>query len=206
MQTKLRRKPKGAYHHGQLERALLEAALATIREEGVQALTLRGVGSRLSVSRTALYRHFEDKTALLARVASEGFRLLGEALSGAMAGVPEGGDALQAMGAAYVRFAVNNHSHYQTMFGGFLKDWGKYPDLIENAEAAFSLLLDMIRDEQARGRIISGEPIELAEVIWSLSHGVATLAVAGQLKRTPASAEDLVLLGCRLLENGLRPR
>src|SRR5215831_17121958 len=75
---------KGAYHHGDLERSLVEAALVTIQEEGVEALTLRGVGARLGVSRTALYRHFEDKTALLARVALEGFRLFREALQTAV--------------------------------------------------------------------------------------------------------------------------
>ena len=76
---------KRAYHHGDLERSLIEEALTVIREEGVQALTLRGVGSRLGVSRTALYRHFDDKEALLARVAAEGFKRFHEALSGAVA-------------------------------------------------------------------------------------------------------------------------
>ena len=64
------------YHHGNLEAALLESALETIRIEGVDAVTLRGVGAKVGVSRTALYRHFSDKAALMARVASEGFRLL----------------------------------------------------------------------------------------------------------------------------------
>ena len=56
-----------------------------IQKEGVQALTLRGVGARLGVSRTALYRHFDDKEALLARVASEGFKRFHEALAAAVA-------------------------------------------------------------------------------------------------------------------------
>jgi AcrR family transcriptional regulator len=86
MTSKPQRKRKGAYHHGDLERALVEAALRTIRLEGVQGLTLRGVGAQLGVSRTALYRHFEDKAALVARVALEGFTLFHEALSAAIPG------------------------------------------------------------------------------------------------------------------------
>ncbi len=207
MAVRLRRKRKGAYHHGDLERALLEAALRTIREEGVQALTLRQVGARLDVSRTALYRHFHDKAALLARVASEGFRLLCEALSSARASASKQRlDTLQAMARAYVHFAVVNQSHYQTMFGGVLEDWNRYPDLIEHASAAFNLLLDTIRDEQQQGRIVSGDPIELAEITWSLSHGIATLGVGRQLERTPTSVEDLAVLACRTLETGLRPK
>src|ERR1700704_838751 len=93
---------KGAYHHGDLERALVDAAVVMIREEGVQAFTLRSVGARVGVSRTALYRHFDDKAALLARVASAGFRRLHAALAKAAAS-QRGADPLQAMAAAYVR-------------------------------------------------------------------------------------------------------
>ena len=60
------RKRADRYHHGDLRRALLQAAVRTIRSHGVDGLTLRGVGSTLGVSRTALYRHFTDKAALLA--------------------------------------------------------------------------------------------------------------------------------------------
>lgn len=204
MPTRLERKRRGAYHHGNLEPALVDAALRTIREEGVRALTLRGVGARLGVSRTALYRHFDDKSALLARVASEGFRLLHEALAGAIAqAAAERGDALQAMARAYVRFALENQPHYQTMFGGFLEDWSRYPDLVRHGEAAFNILVETIRREQQRKRIVPGDPVELAEITWSLTHGIATLAAARQLERTNTTVEDLAILGCRLLESGL---
>src|SRR5262249_56309453 len=75
-QARADRRRHRPYHHGNLRRALLDEALATIRTEGVDALTLREIGARLGVSRTALYRHFADKRALLAGVATEGFRTL----------------------------------------------------------------------------------------------------------------------------------
>src|SRR5687767_1574078 len=74
------RKSQRPYHHGNLRRALLDDALATIRTDGVEAVTLREIGARLGVSRTALYRHFADKQALLTAVATEGFRALREQL------------------------------------------------------------------------------------------------------------------------------
>ena len=74
--TRKATKPHRPYHHGNLRRALLDEALATIRAEGVEGLTLREIGTRVGVSRTALYRHFADKRALLAAVATEGFRTL----------------------------------------------------------------------------------------------------------------------------------
>ncbi|HTL90861.1 MAG TPA: TetR-like C-terminal domain-containing protein, partial [Steroidobacteraceae bacterium] len=148
---------------------------------------------------------FDDKAALLARVASEGFRRLHAALAMAIATASKrGADPLPAMAAAYVHFAADNPSHYQTMFGGFLTDWSEYPDLITHGDAAFNILVDAIRGEQERGKIGPGDPIELAEITWSLSHGIATLGMARHLARTPTSIEELAVLGCRFLEDGMR--
>src|SRR4029453_18346679 len=75
-----RRKRAEQYHHGDLGRALIDQALRTIDRHGVEGLTLRGVGEALGVSRTALYRHFSDKQALIGAVAREGFRPFRRAL------------------------------------------------------------------------------------------------------------------------------
>src|SRR3954467_6921328 len=156
---------KRTYHHGDLERALVDTAVQMIQQEGIQALTLRGVGARLGVSRTALYRHFDDKEALLARVASEGFKRFHDALARAAAeGEKRDGDPLPAMAAAYARFARSHPSHYQTMFSGVLTANNRYPELQQRGEAAFNVLLDAIRRGQARGRIRGGDPLALAEI------------------------------------------
>ena len=183
----------------------MDTAVAMIRDEGVPALTLRGVGARLGVSRTALYRHFDHKEALLARVAAEGFKRFHEALATAAArALARRADPMPAMAAAYMRFARSNPSHYQTMFSGVLAHSQRYPDLVEHGEAAFNVLLDTIRGEQQRGRIGPGNPLDLAEITWALSHGLATLGLAGQLQRTPKQLEALAVLGCSVLEQGLR--
>src|SRR5688572_18502563 len=93
-----RRKPRDRYHHGDLRRALLDEALRTIQREGVEALTLRSIGRRLGVSRTALYRHFADKRALLSAVATEGFRMFRQRLVEAWG--PGGVHGFNAMGVA----------------------------------------------------------------------------------------------------------
>ena len=110
-----RRRPD-RYHHGDLRRALLLEAVRTIHAHGAAALTLRGVGDRLGVSRTALYRHFADKQALLHEVAAEGFRMLRAALMDAWG--RGGRRGFDAMGRAYVQFAIDHPSHYRVMFGG----------------------------------------------------------------------------------------
>jgi AcrR family transcriptional regulator len=183
---------------------MVQAALSTIRDEGVRALTLRGVGARLGVSRTALYRHFTSKAALLARVASEGFRLLDDTLTRAAANSSaEPGDTLQVMAAAYVHFALANPSHYETMFGGHLTEWEPYPELIENADRTFDRLVTAVKEAQDGGLIHAGDPVAKAEIIWSLTHGVATLALAKHLPRTPVSVEELAVQGAHFLQAGM---
>jgi hypothetical protein len=55
------------------------------------------------------------------------------------------------MAAAYVRFAADNPSHYETMFGGYLADWSRYPRLVEDANAAFDILADTIEASRSGG-------------------------------------------------------
>ena len=110
---------------------------------------------------------------------------------------------MTAMAAAYMHFARTNPSHYQTMFSGVLTDVRGYPDLMRHAEAAFDVLLNAILSGQQQGRIGPGDPVELAEITWALSHGIATLGMARQLQRTPTQLEDLAVLGWTTLEHGL---
>src|SRR6188474_3506406 len=69
------------YHHGDLRQALVDAAIDLLREEGPEALTLRGAARAAGVSQAAPYRHFKDRRALVAAVADDCFRRLRLAMS-----------------------------------------------------------------------------------------------------------------------------
>jgi AcrR family transcriptional regulator len=177
------RKRPHRYHHGDLRRALLQAALQTIQKKGVDALTLRAVGGNLGVSRTALYRHFADKSALLEAVAREGFRMLREATVEAWEHGGRGRDGFEAMGVAYVRFAVENPAHYRVMFGGSLSGGAVDPELAREGAAAFQALVDALMEQQRHGLIRQDEPLQLARFIWAIVHGIAMLAIDGRLRQ-----------------------
>ena len=152
-----------------------------IQHDGVEALTLRAVGERLGVSRTALYRHFADKSALLAAVAREGFRMLRLALVEAWEKGGRGRTGFDAMGLAYVRFAVENPSHYRVMFGGFVARRPRLRSWPQEASGAFQALVDALVEQQQAGLVRKDDPLQLARYIWSLVHGIAMLAIDGQL-------------------------
>ena len=181
--ARMARKRADRYHHGDLSRALLQEALRTIEKGGVGALTLRAVGEKLGVSRTALYRHFRDKAALLGAVATEGFRTLRLQLEETWRAHGGGREGFEAMGATYVRFAVAHPSHYRVMFGGFVRDAEPDAELAKEGAGAFQTLVDAIVAQQKEGRLRDDNPLALAQYIWANVHGIAMLAIDGQLKQ-----------------------
>jgi AcrR family transcriptional regulator len=198
------RRPKRPYHHGNLRRALLDEALATIRAEGVEGLTLREIGSRVGVSRTALYRHFADKRALLATVATEGFRTLRHQLVSAWEEGGHGLAAFEAMGVAYVRFAVVNPAHYRVMFGGFVDPDACEPDLAAEAAGAFQALVDALAALQRDGQVRGDDTIQMARFVWAVVHGVAMLGIDGQLRES-GGVDELMRYALARLRTGIGP-
>jgi AcrR family transcriptional regulator len=199
------RKPPRPYHHGNLRRALLDEALVVIRDEGVDGLTLREIGARVGVSRTALYRHFADKAALLTAVGTEGFRTLREQLVAAWESGDRGDDAFRAMGIAYVRFAVANPSHYRVMFGGFTVLHEDDPELEAEGRGAFQALVDALASLQRDGIVLRDDTALMAQHVWALVHGIAMLAIDGRLHQA-GGAEELIHYAVERLGTGITAR
>jgi AcrR family transcriptional regulator len=197
------KKPRDQYHHGDLRRALLQAALRTIQKHGEGALTLRAVGEELGVSRSALYRHFADKSALLTAVASEGFRMLRKDLLTAWDAAGKGIPGFDAMGQAYVRFAVANPWHYRVMFGGGFELNAADPELSEEGAGAFRALVDALVELQAEGLTRPDDAGTQARFIWAVVHGIALLAIDGNLERQGASTEELTRYSVERLRTGI---
>lgn len=195
------------YHHGDLRRALVTAALELINDGGTATLTLRAVARRAGVTHAAPYRHFDDRAALLAVVAEEGFASLQAAVADAIAGAGlDSVEQLMSAGVAYVRFAVAHPAHYRVMFGAELADRSAYPALESAAEGTFVLLKAGVCAGQASGQVVTGDPKELALAAWALLHGFASLVIAGQLatRVTDAEIDGLVLRLEGILGAGIR--
>jgi AcrR family transcriptional regulator len=195
---------KGRYHHGDLRRALLEEAVRTIGREGPQGLTLRAVGARLGVSRTALYRHFLDKSGLLAAVAEEGFGRLAAALSSAWRDAADRTTGFEEMGRAYVRFALDNPSHYRVMFGVWSSRERDHQALHEAGARAFQLLVDALDALQRDGIARADQPADfVARYVWAAVHGLAMLGIDGRLPDGPGGIRDVTDFAVRRLGSGL---
>jgi AcrR family transcriptional regulator len=174
---------KNPYHHGDLRQSLINAAIALISEEGISDLSLRQVARRVGVSHNAPYRHFEDKESLLAAVAEQGFQSLLVAIGTAKQGIPpDSPQRLEAIGVAYVHFALAHPFHYRLMFGDYRCNLSKYSALAEAAQQSFMVLVNTIREGQMAGIFRLADPVDMARVAWSLVHGQSMLGLDNKLQ------------------------
>src|SRR6201989_619979 len=134
---------RDTYHHGDLKRALTEAALELVSEKGPKGFTLREVARRAGVSAAAPYRHFADKADLLAAVATQGFVQLHETLNAVAAETTDLHARMVNMARAYVYWAVSHPDYYQAMFGAET-DKSDHPELLTAGGRAFADLIDAI--------------------------------------------------------------
>jgi len=187
---------KSSYHHGDLHRALIATALKLVEESDVSALTLREVARRAGVTHGAPYHHFKNKAALLAVLAEEGYRALyTEQLRAAAKAGADPVARLQAIGNAYVRFAVHHPGHFRVMFRTNPADWSDHPSLAEVVQLPWALLTSTAEEIQ-RTRQLTVKPEEFVLSSWAMVHGLATLWVDGPLRymlgsQAPAAIEDL---------------
>jgi AcrR family transcriptional regulator len=178
-----------AYHHGNLRAALLEQAERTLRDRGVQELSLRELAREVGVSHGAPRRHFPDRQALLDALAEAGYARLGAELRSAADGAGEDFEPrLQATAAAYVRFATRDAALLELMFAG--KQREETGTLHEAAERAFSVVLELIVQGQGQGALEPGDPERVGLVLLATIQGIAALVTSGIVQ--PEQLDELV--------------
>jgi AcrR family transcriptional regulator len=190
-----------------VRRALLDAALEIVKEQGVGAISLREAARRAGVTHGAPYRHFADRAALVAAVAEEGFReLLDAALAAASAAGGEPLKRFQALGVSYVKYAIEHPAHFRVMFG--VEASGATPEVRAAESAVFALTVSALAEAQRAGLVIEGDTQELALCAWSTMHGLAGLLLGGMVDWSGFRGLDTDRLARRIslrLFDGMRP-
>jgi AcrR family transcriptional regulator len=163
------------YHHGDLRRALIDAASRVLEAEGPSALSLRAVAREAGVSPAAPYHHFKDKTELLEAVAQEGWDMLDAALAAAKAKAPSASAAMSELGVAYVCFARDNPALYRVMYDTARDREAQPEDMASDKDGAYCKVRDTLI--QAGADPADTLDIELATTAaWCSAHGLAEMA------------------------------
>ena len=193
------RKPQAAenrpYHHGDLRRALIEAARRLLETEGPSALSLRAVAREAGVSPAAPYHHFKDKSELLDAVAHEGWQMLNVSLAKAREVATSMHERLVSLGAAYVAFARENAALYRVMYESS-RERESLPQSAADQDGLYYRVRNGLIEAGADPTDWVG--LELASVaIWCATHGVAEMAAFPQFQslKDAAGGEDAFVRG-----------
>lgn len=200
---------KEGYHHGDLRRALLDAAAQAIEEQGPAALSLRALARRAGVSHAAPTHHFGDKAGLLTALAEEGYGRLADELTAEWAA----SRSFVEQGVAYVRFARRHRAHFEVMFRPDLYNAGE-PGVVAARERARQALYAGVAEARAMvggqsgapedatapdvrepaGGAGEGQPAEIRAAglaAWSIAHGFAALSTGGALQDLPGDPDEI---------------
>ena len=110
------------------------------------------------------------------------------------------------MGLAYVQFAAQHPSHYRVMFGGFIESCSKDVEFVQEATAAFQVLVDSLVEQQQAGIVRGDDPLIMARFVWAIVHGIAMLAIDGQLRGADERGTALSQYAVERIRDAIEPR
>jgi AcrR family transcriptional regulator len=172
------------YHHGDLRRALLDAAEKVLERDGPGGLSLRAVAREAGVSPAAPYHHFKDKEELMLAVGRAGFAQLNAVLAEAANAAPELSDRLAELGLAYVEFAQAHPATYTVMYD-CARRVDAMPDSEDHDKSGFAMVKSAIKE--AAGEISEVDAHLAAIAAWCAVHGLAEMS--GFAEFQPLKAE-----------------
>ncbi len=180
----MKEKKTSPYHHGNLKEELLQTALEMIDTDGLDSITLRDLTQRLGTSRTAVYRHFASKEALILGVIEKGYEHLNLLFTPIFQDRTHSvAVRFEAMGRAYLDFAIEHPNLYRLLFGENFRQEREeicdYKD--ENQATGLYALIGLLLEAQEEGIIAQVNPMVQAAMVWASIHGLASLLIDGHL-------------------------
>lgn len=167
-------------------RSLLDAAEVLLDIGGPEAVTLREVGARTGVSRSAPYRHFADKESLLTALATNAWSELGDALEQLVA---SGNPPKQSLRAALLSFVAVGRTRPHLYRLMFTMPAGDPTALARAAERTQDLFLGLV------GRIVGPKRARrYGALLLTSAHGITGLELSGHLvwDKWHTDAEQLI--------------
>lgn len=165
-----------------LKEAIINVSLQLGTELGEEGLTMRGIASRLGVSATALYQHFESKASILRAIRFYGLDQLDRHIAPAF-DEKDPLDCLAEMCTRYVRFARENPWLYSVLTHEEELDWSRLSD--QERELMLTpqrRVARCIAEVVERGRFRPELDVRTAPLaLLAAVHGVATLMITGRI-------------------------
>jgi AcrR family transcriptional regulator len=173
------------YHHGDLRRVLIAAALELAEEGGADAVSVREAARRAGVSPGAPFRHFPSRNDLMSAVAEEAQRRFRVSIAAAIAGT-SADDPLarfRAFGMAYMRWAMTNPAHFEVISSGKYFSHDQSEALREDNDELIAMTEQLLMDALAQGQLRSSDLRVIKIAGRALVYGVARMKIDGHFPR-----------------------
>jgi AcrR family transcriptional regulator len=209
------RPKRDTYRHGDLRRALVEAAVELARHGGPDAVVLRAATRRVGVAPNAAYRHFADRDALERAVCAAAQGELAMAMEAELDALAPNADPvtaararLRALGVGYLRFARTEPGLFRTAFSVPTDLAGSTSSQLAGAtgHAPLELLTGALDELTSLGSLPPDRRPGAEFIAWSAVHGLAVLLIDGPLRGVDTSEiGDIERRVLDTVEHGLYP-
>jgi AcrR family transcriptional regulator len=185
--------PPKPYHHGDLRRVLIDAALGLAEESGVEEVSMREAARRAGVSPGAPFRHFESRDALMTAVAEEAQRRFRLEIETALAEAPTDDPLLRfrSLGLAYLRWAMRNPAHFEIISTGRYFDHDRAASLSRDNAELIAMTERTLSEAFARGqlRVTDLKAVQIAG--RALVYGFARMNIDGHFPRWGVGKDEI---------------
>jgi AcrR family transcriptional regulator len=160
---------------------LVAAAAALLDAGGEPAVTLRAVAAATGVSHNAPYKHFANRDALLAAVATEDFGMLGEIFTTARSSPQQPADRLREAIDGVIRFSHQHPGRYRLLLSNPIVA-AQEGELKVAAHTAFHAFTTLVQDCQAAGTLPEAPSGPFSSLIFATLHGLIDADASGRLE------------------------
>ncbi len=165
----------------EMERAILEAARAVMREHGAAGLSLREVARRVRLQAPSLYAYFPSKAAIYNALFLTGIRLYVTYRTEALEQERDFWSRLHAQLDAYMRFAHEHPDLYQLAFERPVPGFVPSKESMAESHRLLASLEQGLTEAAAQGDIRLDIPISQArDLIIAMSHGLTSQHMANE--------------------------
>jgi AcrR family transcriptional regulator len=171
------------YHHGNLRRAMIDAAVQLVKETGAENVTIREAARRAGVSSGAPFRHFATKQDLMTAVAEDAMAKLRLGIEQRITGSEECPlTRLLAMADAYIHWAVQHPTQYRVLGDRTLVDFYGSEALLADNRWIRETMNSALSEAEAQGLLRPCDLTVVALQSRALAYGLARMHVDAHLK------------------------
>lgn len=156
---------------------LIEAALEIVRAEGLEALTARALGIKLSSSARPIFTVFRNMEEVQQAVTDAAKNLYREYIQKGLSETP----AFKGVGSHYILFATKEPKLFQLLFMTEQKQVPDLANVLPLIDENYEQILLSVREGYGMDRACAEK---LYRHLWIYTHGIATLCATGMCRFT----------------------